>query len=487
MVSGLFNGNGTGLLSGLLSGLPDFMATGFAVIRSGINLVVDIWNNAGNFLHKAIITISGGSTKNIFPIDAEGGFRLLNNNGQVVGAPSLQGGGSQIQAALAHNVSLVYLFHNASGSDAMYKSTVLSADLSSYPIDVMRNATVAWKKTGTGTANVKAPIAGRSATVTANNGIANVNLIAYVANSDGRTVGTGEARVLSIEMSFPVTVKLLADAKLRALPSSSGESEPLEKGQSVYIWGFYKNYVLVDAFKSGWQPISGFVEKSKVNIPDLDTRIATSLAPILYGSASLTNIDKTKELIAAAKRNGHEHAFDEPACCTDGVDERWGHSWSHADGTAFPKNSNQYADPFLIRYVVIPGNHSNVNNYAGDIAILKDHTTSKFVIAIIAEKGPNNSYRESSLSALWDLLGEERGRVNGSWVNFTGTNRFSVTYLPETRSIYAPGTWSSTSWNDKAKLFGWSRYNSFPVDHQASENVNSHDAYNPHCIPCANS
>jgi len=89
-----------------------------------------------------------------------------------------------------------------------------------------------------------------------------VNLIAYVANSDGRTVGTGEARVLSIEMASPQTTKLSYEAQIRALPNSTGSSKTLEKGQAVYIHGYYGNYALVEALVNFW-PIVGFVERAR--------------------------------------------------------------------------------------------------------------------------------------------------------------------------------------------------------------------------------
>jgi len=95
---------------------------------------------------------------------------------------------------------------------------------------------------------------------------------------------------------------------------------------------------------------------------------------------------------------------------------------------------------------------------------------------ILAETGgykadPNDYYSEFSVATLWDLLGEERGDINGSTVNgYSGNNRYSVVYLPGTRLKNGGYDWNGkTTWKQITDLFDWTNVQYKPFPHGIRE------------------
>lgn len=88
------------------------------------------------------------------------------------------------------------------------------------------------------------------------------------------------------------------------------------------------------------------------------------------------------------------------AICTDGATDKH-ESNTHQNQTAFSIKSNGktvYMDAASINYVVIPTNYSG-GAKLGDVAVLIDRKTGKYVFCIIGDKGPKDQYREVSIAA----------------------------------------------------------------------------------------
>jgi len=435
------------------------------MIRVG-NIMIDAANNLSASFFNMAIRINGGSTSQLLPIDAEG-YMLLNQEGEMVGVSvnsSMQGGGASMLAntdpaqyfelKVGANITQANLFHNASGSNTGLKSAELTVNLSAYPGTSVED----WRMTGSGTGNITlTTTTGSQNTVTANNGTANVELVAYVNNRSGNSIGTARIRLVSIEMVNTINiVQVLPDTFAGPLPQRYPSPVP-ERVGLVSVWSYphignYGDYILLEVSYMGSGPRYVFAEKARL---DLYTPIATELAPILYGSASGTNIDKAKKLVDA----GEKHNFTQMAICTDGIDYGWGHGPSHQDGTFAEKTSMpMYANPFQIRYAVLPesfGTYSQRQAYMGNIAILIDNANNNYVITIIAESGNPNVYSEFSFAAAWDLVGEKRKTVNG----LAGpSGNYSVIYLPGTNSLYG---YSGLSWGQISQKFGWNAYSTY--------------------------
>ncbi len=93
------------------------------------------------------------------------------------------------------------------------------------------------------------------------------------------------------------------------------------------------------------------------------------------------------------------HKYNQMAICTDGGQDALG-SKTHQKQTAHTING-EYLDPVKIRYVVAPIKYNNVKN--GDLAMVIDHETGKYVMAIVGDRGPEGKFNECSVSIAWDL------------------------------------------------------------------------------------
>ena len=93
------------------------------------------------------------------------------------------------------------------------------------------------------------------------------------------------------------------------------------------------------------------------------------------------------------------HRYKQMAICTDGGKDPLG-SKTHQNKTAYTING-EYLDPVKIRYVVAPVGYNNVKN--GDVAMVIDHKTGKYVMAIVGDRGPEGKFNECSVSIAWDL------------------------------------------------------------------------------------
>ena len=93
------------------------------------------------------------------------------------------------------------------------------------------------------------------------------------------------------------------------------------------------------------------------------------------------------------------HRYKQMAICTDGGQDSLG-SKTHQNKTAYTING-EYLDPVKIRYVVAPVGYDNVKN--GDVAMVIDHKTGKYVMAIVGDRGPEGKFNECSVSIAWDL------------------------------------------------------------------------------------
>ena len=373
-----------------------------------------------------------------------------------------------------------------------------------------------WNPTSTNTFKAEKLDKGWRLDVTSTGGIDTIEIIVRRRfSSTGRTTGNqAHAAVVTIKPISNFTFKPNQNGTAYRLPPSDysvpyvylnpqkniNSSANYTTSHNMTVKGEYKDYYYV-VFSSGEIDRWMFVPKgvAKTSYDGMVERLAT----ILYGSASTTNVDAAKKLISDAEKNinGEKHSFKLPAVCLDGAQERWGHCDAHQYETSMPMGysdpKKRFPDPFLIRYIVIPKNHSKVTNVedgvrecSGDVAILHDRETDRYVVGIIAESGPVDGYTESSISAVWDLLGENRGSINGSWIDGLGEkgirygtisgqpDRFEVIYLFGTRAKYGAGDFLNTGWDNIAKKFGWSKYNPFPVGHQDK-------IWNPHCQACA--
>ena len=74
--------------------------------------------------------------------------------------------------------------------------------------------------------------------------------------------------------------------------------------------------------------------------------------------------------------------------------------------------------PLSLTYIVIPTNHSN-DSKLGDVAVLIDNNTGKYVFCIVGDKGPKNQYREVSVSAAKKLGYKDASGISGPSGDFT--------------------------------------------------------------------
>ena len=93
------------------------------------------------------------------------------------------------------------------------------------------------------------------------------------------------------------------------------------------------------------------------------------------------------------------HRYKQMAICTDGGKNSLG-SKTHQNKTAYTING-EYLDPVKIRYVVAPVFYDSIKN--GSSAMVIDHKTGKYVMAIVGDRGPEGKFNESSVSVAWDL------------------------------------------------------------------------------------
>ena len=115
------------------------------------------------------------------------------------------------------------------------------------------------------------------------------------------------------------------------------------------------------------------------------------------------------------------YSFTQMAIDTDGASSSYGSS-SHQSQTSLQIKGNDgkmySVDASKTNYVVIPKDY-NGNAKLGDIAILVDNNTGKFVYCIIADKGPNGKYQEVSIAAARNLGYSNASGTSGPSGDFT--------------------------------------------------------------------
>ncbi|MDP4147166.1 MAG: DNRLRE domain-containing protein [Bacillota bacterium] len=118
--------------------------------------------------------------------------------------------------------------------------------------------------------------------------------------------------------------------------------------------------------------------------------------------------------------NSETHYFNQMAIDTDGGDKAKHQGEKnynpHTRLELGPNDDKKAINADHIHYIVLPGDYKGPANY-GDIGVVRDLKTGKFVYAICGDLGPDGKYHEVSLCTPWDL-GLEATPYSGPEGNF---------------------------------------------------------------------
>ena len=152
-------------------------------------------------------------------------------------------------------------------------------------------------------------------------------------------------------------------------------------------------------------------------------------------------------------REVHRSSGSSLRICTDGATDNY-NSQSHQSETAMSGRLKVKTPADEIPYVVIPTNHPNYDKMIGCMSIVIDHSTGKYVYAVIGDGGPSkNGYGEVSLKVAWDL-GYSEKEANGAR---GPSGKFTIILFPGTRQ-----NWNSNNLYDQIQetgnsLFPWKK------------------------------
>jgi RHS repeat-associated protein len=177
---------------------------------------------------------------------------------------------------------------------------------------------------------------------------------------------------------------------------------------------------------------------SSSSLSQMQAELQKVTANIIFGVGNLQeNLNKFNSLNAAIekkvydnKSNSISKSFGTLKIDTDGSGPIHPEDKHQQSTTALTLGNDGYLNADVNHYVVRPNpklNNSIVEK--GDLAVVIDHKTNRYVLAIVGDVGDEDSWHEVSISVAWDL-GYRNITGNRSLVGYD--NQFEIIYFPST-------------------------------------------------------